>query len=208
MISLPQEKALKYFGRFFVLIIGLVILFGSLVITGLEVMAKDRDIDALRKVPIEYIKKTENGESILKIYKVPESRIGPESKKYMLKKMRDKLWVDLSQTPRDKSEVCLLIADKKIFETVELIKNKKDEFLISENLEEAFFHLKESKKMLAQEDKKNIEIKKINEKINEAGLAYEDIVKSFEYKDNKINKIIDEIENWNKENIGQEEKEK
>jgi len=122
--------------------------------------------------------------------------------------MRDKLWVDLSKTPKDRSEVCLLIADKKIFETVELIKNNKDENLVSKTLEEAFFHLQESKKILTEEDKKDIEVKKINEKINEAGLAYEDIVKSFEYKDNKINKIIDEIENWNKENIGQEEKEK
>ena len=49
MISLSKEKALKYFGRFSVLIISLAILFGSLVITGLDVVAKDREIDDLRK---------------------------------------------------------------------------------------------------------------------------------------------------------------
>ncbi|MFA7675944.1 MAG: DUF5667 domain-containing protein [Candidatus Shapirobacteria bacterium] len=168
MISLSKEKSLKYFGRFFVLITSLAILFGSLVITGLDVVAKDKEIDDLRKVPIEYVKKMENGEEILKIYKVPESRIGPENKQYLIKKMRDKLWVDLSQNSKNKSEVCLLIADKKIFETVELIKNKKDEDLISKTLDEAFFHLKESKIMLAEENKKDIEIIKIDQKINEA----------------------------------------
>lgn len=207
MISLSKEKALKYFGRFSVLIISLAILFGSLVITGLDVVAKDREIDDLRKVPIEYVKKMKNGEEILRTYKVPESTVGPGSKQYLIKKMRDKLWVDLSQNPKDKSEVCLLIADKKIFETVELIKNKKNENLISKTLDEAFFHLKESKLMLAEENKKDIEIIKIDQKINEAGLAYEDIVKSFDYNDEKVNKIINEIENWNQKNI-KEEKEK
>ena len=207
MISLSKEKTLKYLGYFLVIVISLIILFSSLVLTGLKVMAKNGEIDDLRNVPIEYVKKMQNGENILKVYNVPDSRVGPESKQYLIKKMRDKLWIDLSKNPKDKSEVCLLIADKKIFETVKLIKNKENDDLISKTLDEAFFHLKESKMMLAEENKKDIEIIKIKEKINVAGLAYEDIVKSFDYKNEKINKFINEIENWNQKNI-QEEKEK
>ena len=201
MISLPKEKVLKYFGRFFLLLTGLVVLFGSLILAGLEITANDKKENNLRNVPIEYIVDMPNGEKILKIYKVPESRIGPENSEYFIKKMRDKLWVDLSKTPKDKAEVCLLIADKRMFETVELIKNNGDEDLIVKTLDETIWHLKESKKMLSEEDKKDIEISKINQQIDRAGLAYEDIVKSFNYKSKKISKIINDLEIWNQKNI-------
>lgn len=200
MISLTKEKALKYFGRFFMILTGIAVLFGSLVITGLDIMASDKKNDSLRSIPIEYVKEMPNGEKITKVYKVPESMIGPEDERYLIKKMRDKLWVDLSKTDKDKSEVCLLIADKRMFETIELIKNEKNEDLILNTLDETVFHLKESKKMLSKENKEDIEITKINQKINEAGLAYEDIVKSLNYKSEKINKIIDDLKNWNQKN--------
>jgi len=201
MFSLPKEKLLKYSGRFFLLLTGLAVLFGSLVLTGLQIMANDKKTNNLRSIPIEYTVEMSNGEKIEKIYKVPESRIGPENSEYFIKKMRDKLWVDLSKTPKDKAEVCLLIADKRMFETVELIKNSKDEDLILKTLDETIFHLKESKKMLSEEDKKDIEISKIDQEINRAGLAYKDIVKSFNYKNEKIEKIINDLEIWNQKNI-------
>ncbi|MDD2483078.1 MAG: DUF5667 domain-containing protein [Candidatus Shapirobacteria bacterium] len=204
MLSLPKEKVLKYSGRFFLFLTGLVVLFGSLVLTGLEIMANDKKTNNLRSVPIEYTVEMPNGEKIAKIYKVPESRIGPENAEYLIKKMRDRLWVDLSKTAKDKSEVCLLIADKRMFETVELIKNNKDEDLIIKTLDETIWHLKESKKMLSEENKKDIEISKVDQQIDRAGLAYEDIVKSFNYKNEKIDKIINDLESWNQKNIKEE----
>ncbi|HPT66035.1 MAG TPA: DUF5667 domain-containing protein [Candidatus Woesebacteria bacterium] len=205
MVSLPKEKVLKYFGRFFLFLVGLVILFGSLISAGLEITAKDKKENNLRNVPIEYIVEMPNGEKITKIYKVPESRIGPENSEYFIKKMRDKLWVDLSKTSKEKAEVCLLIADKRMFETVELVKKKGDEDLIIKTLDETIWHLKESKKMLSEENKKDLEIVKIDQEINWAGLAYEDIVKSFNYKNEKINEIIKDLETWNKKNIEKQE---
>ena len=207
MISLPKEKTLKYFWHFSLLIIGLLILFGSLVITSLKIMAEDKNMDNLRKVPIEYVKKMENGEKILKSYKVPESKIGPDNGQYLIKKIRDNLWINLTKESKNKSEICLLIADKKIFESAELVKNNKEKELVAKTLKEAIFYLKESRRQLLKENGKDIEINKIDQKINEAGLAYEDIVKSFDCNDEKINKIIDEIEDWNKKNI-KKEKEK
>lgn len=206
MISLPKEKVLKYFGRCFFLLTGLMVLFGSLVLTGLEIMANDKNNDDLRNVPIEYIKEMPNGEKIKKIYKFPDSNVGPEDNKYLLKKMRDKLWVDLSKTAKGKSEVCLLIADKRMFETVELIKNNKDENLITKTMDEAIWHLKESKKILLEEDNKDLEIIKVDQQINQTGLAYEDIVKSLNYKNEKINKIVNDLEIWNQKNIEEKEK--
>jgi Domain of unknown function (DUF5667) len=204
MISPPSRKTIKYFGRFFFIFIGLAVLFGSLILTGLETMANDRKTNCLRNFPIEYTEKMENGENILRVYKVPESRVGPGNITYLIKKIRDKLWIDLSQTPKDKAEVCLLIADKRMFNTVELIKNNKDGDLILVTFDETIFHLKEAKKMLSEENSDDIEILKIDQQINRAGLAYKDIVKSLNYKNEKIDKIINDLEIWNQKNQEEE----
>ncbi len=206
MISLSSKRFFKCFGRFCLLMTGLAVLFGSLVLTGLEIMANDKKTDSLRSVPIEYVEEMENGEKILRVYKVPESRIGPESKEYLIKKMRDRLWIDLSQTIKDKSEVCLLIADKRMFDTVKLIKNEGNDDLILKTFNETIFHLKESKKMLSEENKDDIEILKIDQQINRAGLAYEDIVKSLNYKNEEIDKIVNDLEIWNQKNQDEEKK--
>ena len=206
MLSLSKEKILKYFGRFFFLVTGFLVLFGSLVLTGLKIMANEKKENNLRGIPIEYIDE-KDGEKIKKIYKVPESKVGPEDIKYPIKKIRDNLWIELSQIPKDKSEVCLLIADKRLFETVELIKKGEKEDLIIKTLNESIFHLKEAKKILSEENKKDIEISKVNQQIDQAGLAYEDIVKSFNYKNEEINKTINELKEWNQKNNEEKGKE-
>lgn len=200
MISLPKEKTWKWLGHFFLLTTGLAVLFGSLVLTGFETMASDKNIEELRNVPIEYVEELTDGEKITRTYNVPESNVGPESIKYPIKKIRDNIWINLSKNPKDKSEVCLLIADKRMFETVELVKNRKDEELIFKTLSEAFTNLKMAKESLSHEDKNKVEISRMNQQINQAGLAYEDIVKSFNYTNDEITKIIDELETWNQKN--------
>lgn len=205
MISLPKEKTLKYFARFFFLLVGLAVLFGSLILTGLEIMANDLKVNNLRSVPIEYTKEMVNGEKISRVYKVPESETNPDSLNYLIKKIRDELWINLSETNKDKSEVCLLIADKRLHEAVNLIEKKESDDLVSKTLEEAVNNLNEAKITLLKENQKDIEIGKINQQINQAGLAYEDIVKSFNYKSEEINKIIDDLEKFNQKNSQEEE---
>ncbi len=200
MISLSNEKFLKYLGRFFLLLMAFLILFGSLILSGLEVLAKNDKFDDLRKIPIEYVKEMDNGEKICKVYNVPDSRVGPRDKKYLIKKIRDNLWINLSKNNKTKSEIHLLIADKKMFETVQLIKAGKDENLILKTLNDSVDNLKEAKETLCKEDKEATETFAVNKRINEAGLAYEDIVKFLNYKSEKVEKIIDDLENWNKEN--------
>jgi hypothetical protein len=200
MISLFKEKLTKWVGRVFLLLLALVILFASLILAGLEMTSKDNNMDSLRNVPIEYVKKMDNGGEILKVYKVPDSKIGPKDWRYVFKNVRDSLWISLSKTPKDKAEVYLLIADKKMFETVKLIKCNENEKLVSKSLDESIFNLKEAKKAISGENKKDIEISKMNQRINNAGLAYEDIVKSFNYKSEKMEKIVNDLENWNKGN--------
>lgn len=191
---------MRWWGQLFLLLLSLVILFWSLVSAGFEKMINDMRSNKLRNIPVEYVKEIGNGERILKIYKVPESNIQPGDLRYSLKKFRDKLWILLSRTPKEKSEVYLLIADKRMFETISLIRNEKSDDLILKTLDDSIFNLKEAKKSLLEESRKDIEFFKIDQQINQAGLAYEDIVKSVNYKNEKVNKIINELENWNKKN--------
>jgi hypothetical protein len=206
MISWPKEKFIEWFGQFFLIVISLIILFWSLVSAGFEKMMSDMRSNNLRNIPIEYVKEIETGEKILKTYKVPESNIEPGDIRYSLKKFRDELWILLSRTPKEKAEVYLLMADKRMFETVELIDNKKSEQLISETLYNSIYNLMEAKKYLFEENKKDIDFFRIDLQIDQAGLAYEDIVKSFNYKSEKIDKIINELEYWNQKNRENNEK--
>jgi len=200
MISWPKEKNIKLGGQLFLLILSLVILFWSLVSAGFEKMINDMRSNKLENIPIEYVKEIGNGERILKIYKVPESNIEPGDLRYSLKKFRDKLWILLSRTPKEKAEVYLLMADKRMFETINLIKNGKNDDLILKTLNDSIYNLKEAKRNLFEDNLKDVEFFKIDQQINQAGLAYEDIVKSVNYKNEKVNRIINDLENWNQKN--------
>lgn len=200
MISWLKKRSMRWWGQLFLLLLSLVILFWSLVSAGFEKMINDMRSNKLRNIPVEYVEEIGNGERILKIYKVPESNIQPGDLRYSLKKFRDKLWILLSRTPKEKSEVYLLIADKRMFETISLIRNEKSDDLILKTLDDSIFNLKEAKKSLLEESRKDIEFFKIDQQINQAGLAYEDIVKSVNYKNEKVNRIINELENWNQKN--------
>ena len=197
MFSLSKNNFLKFFGQFLLVLTGLMVLFGSLVITGLKVLANDKNHNSLRNFPIEYVELLDNGEKIVRIYKVPQSMVGPKDIKYPIKKLRDKLWIDLSQNPKDKAEVCLLIADKRMFEAVDLISKGEKEKIILKTLNESIKMLKEAEKTLLKENKEDIEISKIKTQIQWAGLAYEDIVKSLNYKNIKTAEIIKDLESWN-----------
>lgn len=200
MTSLPKEKTLRVFGLLFVITTSLVILFWSLVKAGSEKLRADIRNNVLRNIPIEYVEEIGNGEKIKKIYKVPDSNVEPGNIFYSIKKIRDQLWILLSRTTKEKAEVYLLMADKRMFETVELIKNKKDDDLISKTLDNSIYNLMEAKKSLFSETKKDPDFLRIDLQINQAGLAYEDILKSLSYKSEKINKIINELEIWNQKN--------
>jgi hypothetical protein len=206
MNPLLNKKIFKLFSYLFLLTTCLIILFWSLVSAGFENVISDIRDNNLRNVPIEYVKEISNGEKILKNYKVTESNIEPGEIMYPLKKFRDKLWILLSRTPKEKAEIYLLIADKRMFETTDLIKNQKNDNLILETLNNSIHDLKEAKKSLLEEKKRDVEFFKIDQQINQAGLAYEDIVKSFNYKNEEINKIINELESWNEKNEEQNEK--
>lgn len=205
MVSRSKEKTLRWFGHFFLFVAGLMILFWSLVAAGFDKLKDDIGDNNLRNVPVEYVKEIGDGEKILKTYKVPESNIEPGDIEYPLKKFRDQLWISLSQTPKEKADVYLLIADKRMFETVNLIKNKKSDVLILATLNDSIYDLKEAKKSLLDETTKDVEFLKTEQQIRQAGLAYEDIVKSFSYKNEEVDKIINELENWNQKNREQNE---
>ena len=149
MISWPKEKNIRWWGQLLLLLLSLVILFWSLVSAGFEKMINDMRSNRLRNIPIEYVKEIGNGERILKIYKVPESNIEPGDLRYSLKKFRDKLWILLSRTPKEKAEVYLLMADKRMFETINLIRNGKSDDLVLKTFDDSIYNLREAKKSLS-----------------------------------------------------------
>jgi hypothetical protein len=56
------------------------------------------------------------------------------------------------------------------------------------------------RKNLYKDNNKDIEFLILDQKINSSGMAYEDIIKSFNYNNDKTNKILEELEIWNQKN--------
>lgn len=191
---------LRGFGYFCMLILGLGILVVSLVLAGFDKLKSDIRTNSLRNFPIQYVKEIGDGQKISKTYNTPESNILPGDWRYFLKKFRDEVWVVLSKTPREKAEVYLLMADKRMYETMQLIKNQSNNDLIVKTLDDSVYNLKKAKESLFEDNKKDIEFFKTDLKINQAGLAYEDILKSINYRNEEINKTINELEKWNQKN--------
>jgi hypothetical protein len=194
------EMKWKWLGYSFLFILGAAILSISLVLAGFDKLKNDLKNNALRNVPIEYIKDIGDGQKISKIHKVPESNILPGKPLYFFKEIRDGVWILLAQKPKDRAEIYLLMADKRMFETIELIKNQRQDDLISKTLENSVYNLEKAKESLLREGRKDIEFFKTDLQINQTGLAYEDILKSISYKSEKTNKTIDELEKWNQKN--------
>ena len=190
----------KNLGSLFLLFLALIILFTSLILGGFDKLKQDIKTNSLRTFPVGYIKEIGDGQKISMVYKVPESNIMPNEPLYLLKKFRDNLWIILSKTPKEKSELYLLMADKRMYETIQLIKKQENDDLVLETLADSVYNLEKAKETLGKENKKDIEFFKIDLRINQAGLAYEDILKSINYKNEKLNPIINELENWNQKN--------
>lgn len=198
MFSLSNKW--KWTGRILLIAISFIILFWSLVLSGYQKLKHDIKENSLRKIPIEYIKEMDNGERIKMIYKVPLSNVDPKNLKYPLKIFRDNLWILLGKTAKEKAEIYLLIADKRMFELQKLVKENSDENLVVKTMTNSIYNLTEAKKNLYKDNNKDIEFLILDQKINSSGMAYEDIIKSFNYNNDKTNKILEELEIWNQKN--------
>lgn len=149
------------------------ILYISFTRAGLEKVNDDEQYDRLRNISISYQQK-ETGN--WQCYRLPESRILSNNPIYFLKKIRDNLWIQLSRSPIDKSRITLLVADKKISETITLYKKNTNNKLLKKNIDEATKKLELVQKIIDQLNQKDLEVKKIKEKIVQTNSFYQYII--------------------------------
>jgi hypothetical protein len=149
------------------------ILYISFTRAGLEKVNDDERYDRLRNISISYQQK-ETGS--WQCYKLPESRILSNNPIYFFKKIRDNLWIQFSRNPIDKSRITLLVADKKISETITLYKKNTDNKFLKENIDEAEIKIESVRKIIIQLDQKDLEVKKIKQKVDQANSFYQYII--------------------------------
>jgi len=183
--------------RVLTLILAFSILAVSLTMASLETAAKNDDDNNLRVNPITFDYLNEKGEIKQNIYKTPESSVAANSLIYPIKNMRDDLWIKMSTDGKKKTEIYLLIADKKIKEANDLYNSKSNEKFIVKTANEALKNLKQAKSNLKDVQLDKTELDKINQQLMESGRAYERIIKSWKMENEKIDKTIVELESIN-----------
>jgi hypothetical protein len=178
-----------------------IILYISLVRASLNIMTKDNNESKLRVMPIEFTVNREDGPEKC-VYKLPEVTTLPNNPMYLFKQMRDYLWVELSHDPTEKSEVLLLLADKKMTEAISLYKNNNIDLALATS-EEAINKLKYADKAILENKVKTVQTQEIEKQIIKAGCAYGEALKTINkdgrLDENKYKKIISELEKWNEE---------
>jgi hypothetical protein len=160
----------------------------------LEKVIEDENQDNLRKIPISFEIQDNLGKLEKICYKLPETGILPDNPLYLLKNLRDELWVRFSTNNIDKAKIVLLIADKKMEEAITLDRVQGKSDLVIKTSQEAVKKLKLASDLVSKMNDKDIETQKIEQSIGMATLVYKKIIDNFEI-DNKnqenLFKIID-----------------
>lgn len=201
MIKIPKKKVAHWVLIILAMIVGGIILSISLVRTSLNTVLKEENENELRTEPIEFLMPDSNGLKEKISYKLPSANILPDNIFYTFKKIREDLWIKFTKTSIDKSKISLLIADKRMSESIILIKYSKMKQALK-TFQEAMDKLKYSKEILKSYKDNKIEIEQLKEQIFRAGFAYKQILdnskQSFEKTENeKYKKMVKEIDSWN-----------
>lgn len=204
MVKVQKKKILAHWVLIlFSLIIAGIILGISLVRTSLNTVLKEENENELRTEPVESSMPSTNGSMEKFSYKLPSANILPGNFFYIFKKIRENLWIRFTKTTIDKSKISLLIADKRVSESIILIKYSKIDKAF-ETIQEAIDKLKYSREILKGYKGDKIEIDQLKEQIFKAGFAYKQILddnkQSFEKtqtENEKYKKMVKEIDFWN-----------
>jgi hypothetical protein len=186
---------------FLILIFGGAILFVSLVRAGWEILAAE-DQEKLRVSPIRFGLDLGRGQIEWYCYKIPTVEMTPDNPLYSLKSVRDNLWLGLARLPEEKSNLALLMADKKIAESKKLLAENKTEMALDCG-QEALEKLKYSHELAEKAGNNEQETRDINGKIYQAGYAYKMILGGTDYRETKdkekYEELISQLDNWNEE---------
>ncbi len=184
------------------LVIGLAVLFVSVSRAGVEILAQENNDIRVRIEPIELTIYHKDGTTEPVVYRVPEVNTLSNNPFYGFKKLRDYLWLMFSQGNLNKAKVSLLLADKKISEAIELIKNNNTKLALEAG-SEALDKLKYADTQLNQVDDSELEKKDVFNMMYHAGYAYKEVMVSmeneFEIDKEKLNQIIEELDQFNEQ---------
>ena len=184
---------MKWCWKLAILSLSIIILYFSFIRAGLERLKENKNYDILRNVPIYFQSKNYLGELESHCYKLPETRTLPDSPWYLVKNIRDELWVDLTKNPLEKANILLLIGDKKMEEAIMLDK-KGRENLANETAKESILKLEKSKKIIKSLDQNDIEVMKMNIKIDQATRAYKYLIDFLQLENEVEDLFINNVE--------------
>ena len=174
-------------------ILSIVILVVSLARAGVEVMTENGSLKTMGKNEVVVESLDENGRNKFEIYKLPETGIMPDNPTYVLKKVRDSLWLTFSQGI-NKPKIALLLADKKAAESRALMFEDKSNLAI-ESGNEAIDKL-EYAYNLSVKIKNDVAKRELLDQIYKAGFAYEQVFSESGVDKNRS--LINRINEWNK----------
>ena len=181
---------MKWWWKIGIIFFSTIVLYISFVRAGLERIRENKNFDKLRNVPISYQVKNEIGELKNYCYNLPETQTLPDNPWYLIKTLRDEIWISLTKNPIEKADIILLVADKKLEEAIKLDKKGK-EILSNKTVKKAILKLEKSKKIINSLNQKDIEVIKMNNKIEEATRAYKYLIEFLELEKEKNNLFIE-----------------
>lgn len=174
-----------------ILVFAFMILFISLSRAGLEIAAKQQGQYGV--VPVDFIDS---------IYKLPPVDTLPTSPFYGFKRLRDYLWLTFSNGPVKKSQIALLLSDKKMAEAIALFNNDQSGIGLNAGIE-AVDKLKYADKLIANYQKEDIFKEQMEIRIFQTGNAYKEIMTSinntFGLDEAKYQQIITDLNKLNEE---------
>ncbi|MGI5840920.1 MAG: DUF5667 domain-containing protein [Patescibacteria group bacterium] len=207
--NFQTEKYVSGLYIVFVVLFSATILFVSISRASLDIWASENNFDKARNCPIEFIIKADAHGIEKGSYNLPSISVLPGSPLYILKDIRDELWIGFSTGPESKATTALLVADKKMSASKSLFEDNKGDKAV-ELAREALEYIKRAKSewQKASNDEPQM-CSPIDNKIFNAGLAYEEVLKTSGKKaagdKNEFREVLLQIQEWNEKQ--KEEKE-
>jgi len=189
---------MNFIFRFFLIISFLVFTFVLCLISFTRAsfidITNNNNMDLARTIPFSVTYLKPDGQSMIYIYKVPGSKVKVNNPLYILKRIRDYYWLVFSKGYLAKAQMSLFLADKKFSESTQFLKTNQLKYTIV-SVKQAFDKLQYAQYLFGKTDlPKDHELQ---QKIIQAGLVYEEVLKSFCSNNSQLNQLINQIENWN-----------
>jgi len=112
-----NKKIKKFLAIILLLLVAVTIILVSISRASLEIMLKDQMEGKLRTEELIIDDEV--------IYKFPQSWVQPDNMKYLIKEVRSWIWEKFSFNEEEKIDIALILADKKMAESIALLKKEK-----------------------------------------------------------------------------------